>query len=71
MKLSNKAISKIKVRAKNRLALEFDCSVQTIERWIKENEDNGKLTTVKALQVIGEETKLSQAKILDGVVAVG
>lgn len=65
MKLSSKAISKINVRAKNMLALELDCSVQTVERWIKENEENGKLTTAKAVQVISEVTGLGQSQILE------
>lgn len=69
MKLSSISISKISVRAKNRLALELDCSVQTVERWIKENEDNGNLTKATALQVIGEETGLDQSEILEEVVA--
>lgn len=68
MKVSNKAISSLSVRAKNRLALELDCSVQTIERWIKENEENGKLTTAKAVQVISEETGLGQDQILEEAV---
>ena len=56
MILSSTIIPLIKVRTKNRLALAMNCSVQTIERWIKENEDNGKLTTVTAVQIIKEET---------------
>ena len=67
MKLSDSAISKISVRTKNRLALELNCSVQTIERWIKLNEDNGNLTKTTALQVIGEETGLDQSEILEEV----
>lgn len=69
MKLSQSAIQKINVRAKNRLALELGCSVQTIERWIKNNDDNGDLTKATALQVIGEETGLDQSEILEEVSA--
>lgn len=64
MKLSQKAINSLTVRTKNRLALELDCSAQTIERWIKENESNGNLTKAKAVQIIREETKLPDAQIL-------
>lgn len=71
MKLSTKAISGFSVRAKNRLALELNCSVQTVERWIKENEENGKLTTAKAIQVIGEETGLDDSQILEEEVKEG
>jgi hypothetical protein len=52
-------------RAKNRLALVMDCSVHTIERWISDNEDNGSLTKTKAVQIIGEETGLPEADILE------
>jgi transposase len=68
MRLSSLAISKISVRTKNRLALELGCSVQTIERWIKQNEDNGNLTKATALQVIEQETELDQSEILEEVV---
>lgn len=65
MKLSNKAISNINVRAKNRLALELNCSVQTVERWIKINESNNDLTKTKAIQIISEETELELSEILE------
>lgn len=40
MKLSNKAIKRIKknVRLRNMLALQLNCSVPTVDRWIKEND---------------------------------
>ena len=69
MKITKKAISRLSVRARNRLALELDCSVQTIERWIRLNEDNGGLTKALALQIISEETELDQSEILEEVVA--
>lgn len=59
------AISKITVRTKNRLALEFDCSVPTIDRWIKDNDENGDLTKARAIQIIAEETELSDSEILE------
>lgn len=65
MKLSEKAKKKMTVRAKNRLALEMDCSVHTIERWISENEENGSLTKAKAVQIISEETELSYSEVLE------
>lgn len=65
MKLSNNAIGKITVRTRNRLALELDCSVPTIDRWIKENEPNGDLTKATAVKVIAEETGLKESKILE------
>lgn len=67
MILSGLAISKISVKTKNRLAIEMNCSVQTIERWIKQNKENNGLTTAVAIQVIGEETGLDQSEILEEV----
>lgn len=52
------------VRCKNRLALELDCSVDTVERWLSENKVNNDLTKVTALKVINEETGLSQNDVL-------
>jgi hypothetical protein len=64
MKLSRKALSKMTTRAKNRLALELNRSGYTVERWIKDNDDNGPLTTAKALEIIGEETGLGKNDML-------
>ena len=65
MKLTQKAIDAITVRTKNRIALEMDCSVPTVDRWIKENEDNGDLTKAKVVEIIVEETGLRQQQILE------
>lgn len=65
MKLSAESIKSLTTRTKNRLALELDCSVQTIDRWIRENEGNGDLTKAAALKVIREETGLSDQEILE------
>jgi DNA-binding transcriptional regulator YiaG len=67
MKITESTISKIRtnVRVKNRLALALDCSVPTVERWIKENESNGDLTKATAVQIISEETDLTQGEILE------
>lgn len=64
MVLTETAIKKITTKAQNRLALELNCSVYTIGRWIRENEANGDLTKAKALQVIREETELEDSEIL-------
>lgn len=50
---------------KKRLAEELDVTENSIWRWISENEENGDLTKAKALQVIGEETGLSNDQILE------
>lgn len=66
MKLSKDTIKIVKDHTKciNKLAYEFDVHSRTIERRIEDNEDNGPLTTVKAIQVIEEETGLTQEQIL-------
>lgn len=56
------------IKAKNRLALELNRSGYTVERWIKDNEGNGPLTTAKALEIIGEETGLKSKDILESEV---
>lgn len=65
MRLSEKAISLLTTKAKNRIAMDMDCSVFTVERWIKDNEDNGDLTKAKSLQIISEETGLPMEEILE------
>lgn len=67
MKLSNKAIKALTVRARNRIALALDCSVQSVDRWIKENESNGNMTKAQVLQIINEETGLSDQEILEEI----
>lgn len=65
MKLSDKAKAAINgsTRLKNRLALEFDCSVFTIKRWIDEGEV--RLTAPSATIIIKEETGLKDEEILE------
>lgn len=67
MKISAKAIEAFKgnSRLKNRIALEMNKSVYSVDRWISENEQNGPLTTARALQLISEETGLSSEEILE------
>lgn len=67
MRLSNKAIEKLTVRTRNRLAVELDCSVVTVDRWIKNNGDNNDLTKAAALEVIREETGLTDFEILEEI----
>lgn len=67
MKLTHKAIHEFKrnSRLKSRLALELDCSIYTLARWIKENQPNNDLTKAIALDVIREETGLLDSEILE------
>lgn len=65
MKLTDKAKAAIKenTRLKNRLALEFNCSVFTIQRWIEIGEV--RLTAPSSTIIIKEETGLTDAEILE------
>lgn len=67
MKLTIKALEAIKgnTRLHNLVALEFGKSVYTVSRWISENDDNGPLTTAKAVQIIQKESALKKAEILE------
>lgn len=67
MILSEEAKSSITTKAKNRLALELDCSVYTVDRWIKENAENGDLTKAKAVEIIAEESGIPADEILVAV----
>jgi hypothetical protein len=50
-------------KIKSRLALALNCSEGSINRYIRENDDN--LTKAAALEVIREETGLTDAEILE------
>lgn len=67
MKLSNRAIEKLKASRDSRLRL---CSTLGftevwVEKLIEKNKVNGPLTTVSALGVIREETALTDSEILE------
>lgn len=65
MKLSQKALEAIKKpEVRIQLALVLKCTDQTINRYIKDNDDN--LTKAAVLAVIKRETKLKDSQILDG-----
>ncbi len=67
MKITSTGIEAIKgsLRLRNRLALEMDRHNASIEKWIRENKENGELTTAKALQIIKEETGLTESELLE------
>lgn len=68
MNLTANAISLInKPRVRVRLAMELDCSEQSVIRYINANQVNGELTKAAALKVIREETGLSDTEILEGL----
>jgi DNA-binding transcriptional regulator YhcF (GntR family) len=50
---------------KERMAAELGVNYTTIARKINDNEQNGLLTTAKSLQMIREETGLTDAEILE------
>lgn len=67
MKLTNNAIMALKgnTRLKALLSLGLGKTIHTIERWIENNEPNGDLTKAAAIQVIREETGLSDTDIIE------
>lgn len=65
MKISDKAKQLITTRAKNKIAIELNCSAYTVDRWLKDNESNGDLTKAVPLRIIREETGLTDEQILE------
>lgn len=66
MKLTNKAIQKIKAKEiRLRLGLALGFTEQWIIQLLDRNKENGPLTTAKAMQLIRELTKLKDAEILE------
>lgn len=66
MKLSKPALQAIYEHSpaiKNQLALALNCSEGTINRYIRDNDDN--LTKAAALKIIQELTGLTMEKILE------
>lgn len=65
MKLTKKAKKAINdsTRLKNLLAIEFDCSVYTIKRWL--DDDDVRLTAPSATIIIKSETLLPDSQILE------
>ena len=67
MKLTQKAIDKILESKNTRASLcdEFNCSYHTMQRWVRDNKNNGELTTFAALKIILEHTRMKQEQILE------
>ena len=66
MKISNTAIERISDRKITlQLALALDFTEQWMRRVIETNKENGPLTTARAIQVIREETGLTDSEILE------
>ena len=65
MKLSIKALDSITLHIRLRIALELGCSVATVDRWIRKNKSDGDLTKTSVLNILKEETKLSDQEILE------
>lgn len=66
MKLTKIAIEKI-LEGDTRafLCSGLDVSYHTLQRWIRDNEADGKLTTASALEIIKKQTGLKQSEILE------
>lgn len=66
MKLANKAKKLLNENnaAKARLCAAFDASYDTVQRWIRKNDNDSKLTTLKAVRIISEEIRMPEDQIL-------
>jgi hypothetical protein len=67
MKLTDKAKKVINknTRLKNLLAIEFECSVFTIKRWM--DDDDARLTAPTATAIIMKETGLKYKEVLEPI----
>lgn len=66
MRLSEKTISAINNKTfHSKLALALDFTDTWVRVLIAKNKENGPLTTIKAIQLIQEETGLSHEEILE------
>lgn len=66
MKLTKQAIKSLNDRAiRLHLCLELGFTEPWVNKLIEKNKDNGPLTTIKALQIIKQETGLKEDQILE------
>jgi hypothetical protein len=66
MKLTNKAINKINnLETRLKLAMFYKVTERRISQMIKDNKNDGQLTTASALKLIRELTGLVDAQILE------
>lgn len=67
MQITKKAIKLIDDSSglKVKLCVAFDATYDTMQRWVRENKKDGKLTTIKAITIIEESIGLTQTEILD------
>lgn len=65
MKIKQSILDQIKGNSRLRLALAVGCSEQWIIKLMDKNQPNGPLTLIAALNVLSEETGLTQDEILE------
>jgi putative AlgH/UPF0301 family transcriptional regulator len=68
MKLSKKAIKKIKRETRQKLAIALGFSEYWVGRLVEKNKKNGPLTTPSALSVLRENLKLDDKDLLEAEV---
>jgi hypothetical protein len=66
MKVTSEALEMVKENrdCRNELAFKHKVHSGSIDRWIRDNEENGKLTTALSIEIISRHTKLSKKQIL-------
>lgn len=69
MKLTKKAIKKIDKKTRLKLAIALGFTEYWVGKLVNNNKVNGPLTTTSALQVLREETGLTEDQILEAETA--
>ena len=68
MKLKKEVVERLRCRDNRHIRLKLAESLcvapSSVPRWIYANEDNGRLTTIKALQIISEGLNIPMNEIL-------
>lgn len=64
MKLTKKAINKLDRKRRLQIAIALNFSEQWINKVVAANKENGPLTTLKAIEIIRQETGLTDSDIL-------
>lgn len=69
MKLTEEALKAIRASGpcKRELIHKLETSNTSLYRWLDENEENGKLTTVLAVNIISEHCSMTQDQILEQI----
>ena len=65
MKIKTKCIDALDNVVKLTIALRMDVTAQTVDRWLKENEEDGPLTKLFVIDIIENLTSFKRNDIID------